>query len=155
MPKHEYQINGRKVTKREFESARRDELKRFHHFRVSGGQRLDGTLISNLVRAVDRAQEDADNRLKRQNSTWPKVADIALGIDPENVPQAMERNKQHGLLGVTYNPEGDPVFSGPKAYQKYCAHFGLAQKGKCRSRYLGSPISADQLKAAEEMAKRM
>jgi len=37
-------------------------------------------------------------------SCWPMKSD-ALAVHPEQIPEAMERNKRMGVTGVTYDPE--------------------------------------------------
>lgn len=36
-------------------------------------------------------------------SCWPQYSD-ALAVHPEQIPLAMERNKLHGVRGVSYDP---------------------------------------------------
>lgn len=43
-------------------------------------------------------------------SCWPMTS-TALGVHPSQVKEAMERNKAHGITGVSYDEDGDAILS--------------------------------------------
>ncbi len=46
--------------------------------------------------------------------TWP-MRSQGMGCHPEQVEAMLERNKKHGITGVTYDKHGDAIISTPKA----------------------------------------
>lgn len=145
-----HQINGTAVSKRRFEDVRKQQSRTKLRTRIIFGETLDGELFKNLI--VD----DPEALIQRKpGSTWPKVADLSLGINPADVPRALEDHAKHGLNGVTYTPEGDPVFSGPGAYKKYLRLYNFYQRDrKTHGNLVANYISAKALADAEELVRR-
>ena len=148
MTKYLYQINGKSAPKREFERLHRNALKNRQSATISYPKCEPGTVIRNLV--VDRSLLVE----RKPGSTWPMVSEIACGVDPRDVPKTLAYQKAHGITGVSYNAEGDAIFSGPQAYERYKRHYELADRGKTRSKNLRGGITAAELEKAEQLVQR-
>ena len=55
---------------------------------------------------------------------WPMKSD-ALAVHPDQIPEAMERNKKHGIEGVSYLKDGRAVLDSRKARQRLMALEGV------------------------------
>jgi hypothetical protein len=52
------------------------------------------------------------------------MASYAAGVEPEEVPEMMEFDRQHGVQ-TEYNEEGDPVFTSAAHRKRYCEAHGI------------------------------
>lgn len=61
-------------------------------------------------------------------TTWPQNMGDSLGVHPDQIPEAMERNKRHGVTGVTYNADGEPLVADRGARKKLLRVEGVHDK---------------------------
>lgn len=66
---------------------------------------------------------------------WPRES-YAMGVDPEDVPQAMETARRHGVP-TEYTPDGDPVLTSPGHQKRYMRVFGFYE----RNSYTDCPVN--------------
>ncbi len=58
---------------------------------------------------------------------WPMKSQ-AMACHPSQIQEMMDRNKQHGITGVTYNAEGDAIISSPREKAKLMRLEGLRDR---------------------------
>jgi len=61
-------------------------------------------------------------------AAWPYTSDMQLGVSPHDIPAELERCKRHGVVGVSFNPNGDAVFSDRNAMNRYIGLDGKYDK---------------------------
>lgn len=77
-----------------------------------------------------RCEDLAAKYMGRSNTPtcWPMKSD-ALACHPEQIPAMLERNKKHGVTGVTYDPvDGRAVFADRGARRMLMALEGVHDK---------------------------
>lgn len=53
----------------------------------------------------------------------------ALGVHPDQIPEAMDEDKKLGVGGVEYDHHGRPIFTSSKQFRKYAKAYGKVHKG--------------------------
>ncbi len=61
------------------------------------------------------------------SSCWPMNSD-AMGCHPDQIPEIMERNKRHGITGVSYAPDGTAILADRGARKNLMALEGVHDK---------------------------
>ncbi len=85
-------------------------------------------------REVTRAEFDATFRAKEIGPTrgqvascWPMKSD-GMACHPEQIPEMMERNKRHGVAGVSYDRDGTAILADRGARRDLMALEGVHDK---------------------------
>ncbi len=60
-------------------------------------------------------------------SAWPIVSE-SLGINPDQVPEAMAADKKRGVT-AEFDREGRPIMTSPEHFKQYAKQCGLVHKG--------------------------
>jgi hypothetical protein len=97
--------------------------------------RRDGTQAFTLGdKEVTKEEFDASFKAKEIGPTrgqvascWPMDSD-ALACHPEQIQELMNRNKKHGITGVSYKPDGTAVLADRGARRDLMALEGLHDK---------------------------
>ncbi len=59
--------------------------------------------------------------------TWPMKSE-GMAVHPEQIQEALDRNKKHGITGVTYDRNGTAIIGSPREKAKLMKLEGVVDK---------------------------
>lgn len=64
-------------------------------------------------------------------SLWPKTS-LAAGCHPDQIPEFKQHDREHGVTGITYTPDGDVQYASAKSKRDWLrAHGMIDRKAYC------------------------
>ena len=108
-----------------------------HKQEVSRGMNEDEQLvICEKCSTIMQRDFQTDFGKKSHCGNWP-MASYAAGVNPKQIPEMREFDKEHGVP-TDYTSEGDPIMKSPAHRRKYCEAHGLFD----RNAGLNDPVPA-------------